>query len=102
MFFAEFIIKIIACVGLHVVLANLRYSPYNFLLVTLLCHHLLPPSLQKKRKEPAKPSAKKAKATGMSKKEKGLVTPNSLAMCTRSKTPKSPTMGTRSKRKILD
>jgi len=55
----------------------------------------------KKRKEPTKPSAKKAKATGM-KKEKGLVTPNSPAMCTRSKTPESPAMGTRSKRKILD
>jgi len=56
----------------------------------------------KKRKEPAKPSTKKAKATGMSKKEKGLLTPNSPAMCTRSKTPESPAMGTRSKRKILD
>ncbi|CAN6171805.1 unnamed protein product, partial [Urochloa humidicola] len=60
-----------------------------------------------------KPKAKKTKGAAITKKTKGAattkkkqplvpMTPQSPAMCTRSKNPESPAMSTRSKRKILD
>ncbi|CAN6299299.1 unnamed protein product [Urochloa humidicola] len=49
-------------------------------------------------------ATKKTKGAATTKKKLSLlpVTPQSPAMCTRSKTPESPAMSTRSKRKILD
>ena len=89
-----------ACVD--VVLANLSHSPSSSVQVKLVHHHLLPPSLQRRERNQQNQVQRRQRPQGVSKKKKGLVTPNSPAMCTRSKTPESPAMGTRSKRKILD
>jgi len=68
-------------------------------------HHLPPPNLKAREREKARQKGKQKtkKTKGMqANKKKPLVAAHSPAICTRSKTPESPAMSTRSKRKILE
>ena len=61
------------------------------------------PEGKRKREGKAEGKAKTKKTKGMqANKKKPLVAAHSPAICTRSKTPESPAMSTRSKRKILE